>query len=308
MRKMMVYIDIIFLVNVLIDGALLWTTAKSRKLDFQWWRLICSSCIGGGYVVLMLFPPLSVLFTFGVKLLLSLLMLLTAFGYGGMRYFARNTGAFYIVNFAAAGTVLGVHYLWMSSSDVMNGILYTQSGGPEHEIQIGLLFLIAAVLFAVWLYRHVHQAAKRKEELASFMAKVEVHIDGYASNCTGLIDTGNQLYDPLTKTPVMVMELSQWAEKFPESWKTRLERSEVEQIITAIGTEEFAWQDRLRLIPYRGVNRSTQFMLAIKPDKVIIIRDDKQYETVKVLIGLDGGKLSSDNAYQAIIHPNLLQV
>ncbi|MCR8634957.1 sigma-E processing peptidase SpoIIGA [Paenibacillus radicis (ex Xue et al. 2023)] len=304
---MIVYLDIIFLVNVLIDAALLWTTARSRKLVFRWWRLACSACIGGGYVVFMFFPPLSFLFTFGVKFVLSLLMLLTAFGFGGMRYFLSNVGAFYMVNFAAAGTILGVHYFWMSSSDVMNGILFTQSGGPEHELQIGLLFLFIVLLFAVWLYRHVHQAAKRKDDLASFFARVDVYIDGFTSSCIGLIDTGNQLYDPLTKTPVMVMELSHWGEKIPNSWKQRIERAEVDQILLAIGTEEFEWQDRLRLVPYRGVNRSTQFMLAIKPDRVIITMGDKQYEALKVLIGLDSGKLSSDNAYQAIIHPNLLQ-
>ncbi|UUZ85567.1 sigma-E processing peptidase SpoIIGA [Paenibacillus sp. P26] len=48
-------------------------------------------------------------------------------------------------------------------------------------------------------------------------------------------------------------------------------------------------------------------MLAIKPDRVIITTEDKQIESMKVLIGLDGGRLSSDNAYQAIIHPSLLQ-
>jgi stage II sporulation protein GA (sporulation sigma-E factor processing peptidase) len=304
---MIVYVDIIFLLNVLIDGALLWTTAWSRKLDFRWWRLICSASIGGAYVVFMFFPPLSFLFTFGVKFLLSLLMLLTAFGFGGLPYFFRNVGAFYIVNFAAAGTILGVHYFWMSSSDVMNGILFTQSGGTGHELHVGLLFVLALLLFAVWLFRQVHQTAKRKADMTSYFAGVVVHIDEFARHCTGLIDTGNQLYDPLTKTPVMVMELSQWGDKFPESWKNKIERSEVDQILSALDSSEFAWQDRLRLVPYRGVNRSTQFMLAIKPDRVVITHNGKQYESIRVLIGLDAGKLSSDNAYQAIIHPSLLQ-
>lgn len=53
-----------------------------------------------------------------------------------------------------------------------------------------------------------------------------------------------------------------------------------------------------------GVNRNTQFMLAIKPDRVVITTGETQIEAMKVLIGLDGGRLSSDNAYQAIIHPS----
>lgn len=304
---MIVYIDIIFLVNMLIDAALLLATAKSRKLSFRWWRLISSACVGGVYVVFLFFPPLSFLFTFAVKFALSLMMLLIAFGYGGMQHFWRNVGAFYVVNFVAAGAIVGVHYFWMSSFDVVSGILFAQSGGAEHRLQIGLLFLIVVLFLSIMLYRHVQQAARRKEEMTSYFAKVDVHIEQYESSCTGLIDTGNQLYDPLTKTPVMVMELAQWGEKIPESWKRRIERAEVDQIVGAIGTDEFEWQDRLRLVPYRGVNRSTQFMLAIKPDRVVITYNDKQFEALKVLIGLDGGKLSADNAYQAIIHPTLLQ-
>lgn len=59
--------------------------------------------------------------------------------------------------------------------------------------------------------------------------------------------------------------------------------------------------------PIQGVNRGTQFMLALKPDKVVIAYDGKQVEATKVLIGLDGGKLSSEGAYQAIIHPALVE-
>lgn len=71
--------------------------------------------------------------------------------------------------------------------------------------------------------------------------------------------------------------------------------------------EEFLWQDRLRLVPYRGVNRGAAFMLALKPDLVKIELDGKLYESTKVLIGLDGGTLSGDKAYRAIIHPSLTE-
>lgn len=299
---MIVYIDVIFLFNVLVDGALLWTTAWARRMDFRWWRLACSAVIGGSYAVMLFFPPLSFLFTFAVKFMLSLIMLLAAFGFGGLQHFLRNLGVFYLINFVAAGAVLGLAYFWQSSSEFMNGILVSRG------VSVSLPLLLFAIPFAVWVFRQVIGGLKRKQELTSFMAKVVVHIDDFTSSCTGLIDTGNQLYDPLTKTPVMVMEASQWSEQIPEAWMQKIRKSEVDQLVTSIGTEPFVWQDRLRLVPYRGVNRNTQFMLAIKPDRVIISTEEKQIEAMKVLIGLDGGKLSSDNAYQAIIHPTLLQI
>jgi stage II sporulation protein GA (sporulation sigma-E factor processing peptidase) len=121
------------------------------------------------------------------------------------------------------------------------------------------------------------------------------------------VDTGNHLYDPLTRTPVMVVEASDWTEVLPESWLKKIRTSEVDRIVAAIGDEEFKWQDRLRLVPYRGLNRGTQFLLALKPDRVAVRYNNQELETARVLVGLDGGKLSADGAYRAIIHPQLIE-
>ncbi|WP_281888105.1 sigma-E processing peptidase SpoIIGA [Paenibacillus sp. YYML68] len=299
---MIVYLDIIFLMNTLIDGALLWTTAWARKLRVTWWRLVLSACIGGSYAVFLFFPPLDFLYTFLVKFAFSLVMLLTAFGFKGVPGFIRNLGSFYMINCIAAGAVVGFMYFKHSAGDLVDSV---RIGRGLNGATLGLV--VAAIPFAVWLTRQVITQLKRKADMASYIAKVDVHIDAVASSCIGLIDTGNQLYDPLTKTPVMVMEATQWGEWIPEEWMVKIRKAEVDQLVTAIGTEPFIWQDRLRLVPYRGVNRSTQFMLALKPDKVIITTEQGQMESSKVLIGLDGGRLSADNAYQAIIHPSLVQ-
>ncbi len=52
---MVVYIDIIFLINVLIDGTLIWMTGWSRKLRLRPWRLVLSAVIGGSYAVFFVF-------------------------------------------------------------------------------------------------------------------------------------------------------------------------------------------------------------------------------------------------------------
>ncbi|AEI42591.1 sigma-E processing peptidase SpoIIGA [Paenibacillus mucilaginosus] len=297
---MVVYIDIIFLLNLLIDGALLWTTAWTRRMAFRWWRLALAAAIGGSYAVMIFFPPLSFLYTLALKFTLSLIMLLTAFGFGGLQHFLRNLGAFYLVNFVAAGGIVGLIYFRQSAGEILSGILTVRSW------DVTLMLLLFAIPFSVWLCRQVIGALRRKQELGSFLAKVDIHIGDSLTTCTGLIDTGNQLYDPLTKTPVMVMEALQWAEHIPEAWLPRIRKAEVDQLVNSIGTDAFIWQDRLRLVPYRGVNRSTQFMLAIKPDRVVITMEGRTMEAMKVLVGLDGGRLSSDNAYQAIIHPSLV--
>ncbi|MNI27694.1 Sporulation factor SpoIIGA [compost metagenome] len=306
---MIVYADLIFLFNFLMDAALLLLTARIRRISFTWWRLAASAAIGAAYVVMIFVPALSIFFTFIVKCCFCVLMMITAFGFGSLQHVIRNLGTFFLINFATAGGIFGLHYLLASSGDIMNGLMFTHSGGLMFQVQVGgLLFILVLSGLMLWWFRAVFVSTKQREELTSFLAQVDVQIDAYTSTCMGLIDTGNQLYDPLTRTPVMVMEASQWGEHLPEAWIQRIRSAEVDQIISGLGTEEFIWQDRLRLVPYRGVNRTTQFMLALKPDKVVITHNDKQVEATKVLIGLDGGKLSSDGSYQAIIHPTLLTV
>ncbi|TBL78164.1 sigma-E processing peptidase SpoIIGA [Paenibacillus thalictri] len=307
---MIVYLDLIFLTNFVIDGALLYTTAKVRKIRFAWWRLIVSAFVGACYVVFMFIPDTSFLFTFFVKFGFALIMLAVAFGFVSLQYFLRNLGMFYLINFAVAGAIFGVHYFLESSSEVLGGIALSQSGGLSHEVTIGFTFVAVLLMPAIFFFRSMLQSARQREEVSSFIAHVHIFIDQAEACCSGLIDTGNQLYDPLTRTPVMIMEASEWDPYIPESWLKRIREAEVDQIISAIGTEDgepFIWQDRLRLVPYRGINKSTQFMLAIKPDRVVITHNDKTFDSPKVLIGLDGGRLSSDNSYQAIIHPMLIQ-
>jgi stage II sporulation protein GA (sporulation sigma-E factor processing peptidase) len=307
---MVVYVDIVFLTNFALDFGLLLATAQVRKIRPNPWRLALASLIGASYVLMMFVPSLSFFYTFLVKCLFSAAMIMTAFGYKTLGRFGGTLAAFYGVNFAAAGTILGVHYLTQSSNDILNGIILTQSGVPVHILGITLWFAVfAAVLGMLW-FRFVHSGAKRRETKAQFLTEVEVVIEGATIRCQGLIDTGNHLYDPLTRTPVMVMEAALWGRFVPEPWLAAIRSGETDSIIGLLDEgaelETFPWRDRIRLVPYRGINGSTRFMLAIKPDAVTIVQGGKRTDVNKVFIGLDGGRLSSEGSYQAIVHPALV--
>ncbi|GGG10199.1 sigma-E processing peptidase SpoIIGA [Paenibacillus abyssi] len=301
------YVDLVFLLNLFIDAAVLLMTAWVRGIRPRWIRIGCAAGIGACYVVMMFVPQLSFLFAFGIKFALSLLMVWAAFGFVGLQHFLRNIAAFYGVNFAAAGGVFGLYFLLQSSTSFWNGIWFMRTGGQGTAFNLSLLFLGIAFAAALLIYRLVLSGRKQREQLLSHVAEVIVQIGEREQRCKGLIDTGNHLYDPLTRTPVMIMEAALWAGDLPPSWMEKIKEAQVDRLLAGIGEETCVWQDRLRLVPYRGVNRGTQFMLALKPDRVRIEQEGRVFESHKVLIGLDGGKLVSDGAYQAIIHPSLIQ-
>lgn len=303
----MVYLDLLFLLNWLIDCALLLAAGWTRRLALRLWRVALAASIGASYTLMMLVPQLSILFSFGIKLLFSAAMVVTAFGYGSRTAFIRNMAAFYLVNFALAGGVFAIHYFFMPSIEVLNGIWVSRARGLFFEFQTHLWFVIAALAFSFVFYLRVFRSTKQRESMARLIADVSVRIGDTHLACKGLVDTGNQLYDPLTKTPVMIMEAKLWHELLPAEWMIKIRTADVDQIVAAMGENDFIWQDRLRIVPYRGVNRETQFMLALKPDLVNVRMNDRLLESRKVLIGFDGGTLSADGAYQAIIHPMLLE-
>lgn len=305
---MTVYVDLIFLFNFVIDGILLLTTAWTRRLEIKGIRLAASAAVGASYTVFMLFPSLSVMYTFVAKLAFSVLMLLIAFRYRGVMPFLKTMGAFYLINFAAGGGIFGIHYFLLPSLEIWNGIALTRSGGLNYSVQVHLGVIISGLLAVLYFYVRLSRSQQRQDELTEYLAEIQIVIEDFTLSCKGLIDTGNRLYDPLTKTPVMVTQTSLWEERIPLQWLKKIQQAEAEQVVTTMDHDDFPWADRLRLIPYRGVNNGTRFMLALKPDLVTVYHQGKQLDTGKVLIGLDAGTLSSEGSYEAIIHPELIKL
>lgn len=304
---MVVYIDLIFAANLLIDGILLWLTGWLVKLKVSWWRLSLSALVGALYVVMMFVPELSFLYTFLIKFGLSVVMLWIAFGFRSLQSYLRVLGAFYMINFAAAGGIVGIHYLLQSSGEIWNGILFTSSGGQAYRLKIGFWFVLAVLPLVLLIFKLTQSSRNRRERLETYIGEVYVEIDGVSVSCPGLLDTGNRLNDPLTRIPVMVMEASLWEGHLPASWKGRMTHMSADKLLLETDGQSFAWQDRIRLVPYRGVNRGASFMLALKPDLVTIRLGEESFRIQRVLIGLDGGVLSGEGAYRAIIHPDLTQ-
>ncbi|NDI33660.1 sigma-E processing peptidase SpoIIGA [Chengkuizengella sediminis] len=305
---MIIYLDLVFLINFFIDVVILQSTAWTCKYKLKWWRLVCSASFGALYAMMMFFPSLTFMYTFLIKCAFSIIMIFFAFGFKRLQSFLRHLATFYFINFIVAGGMFALHYFFQTSNEIYNGMIFTQSGGQVFPLQISFFFLLFLFFIMLWFYRGVFKSLKSKERITNFLVDVEIVIDDYTARCKGLIDTGNQLYDPLTRTPVMVMDVIYWKDALPENWLTYVSQMNTEMMFDSFGSEDFKWQERVRLVPYKGIHATSQFMLAVKPDKVVILQDGKSFEVHKVLVGMKDGKLCTDNSYQAIIHPSLIEV
>jgi stage II sporulation protein GA (sporulation sigma-E factor processing peptidase) len=306
---MTVYVDLVFFTNLAVDGTVLLTTAKVRRLHPRKSRLFGAALLGAIYAVTMFWADIPYLYSFTVKVLISLVMVLLAFGYGGPLQLARNFGAFYTVNFVTLGGVIGLSYLLQSSGNPWGGIAFTQNGGLILEWQMQLGLFLITFLLSLWLFHGTSQGRHKLQQMDTLLWDVEIQIEDRAWKVRALLDTGNRLYDPLTRIPVMIMEASIWQDELPAGWCDRLKGESADKLITELDadlSESYSWAHRLRLVPYRAVNGNSRLMLAVKPDAVLLSREGHPPHKVnRLLIGLDGGTLSSEAMYRAIVHPDM---
>ena len=107
---MAVYLDIIWLLNFLFDSLLLYLTALILKRDFRYWRLFTGGLIGSCIILLSITPLNAYSGHPFVKLMFSIIMVLTVFGYRRFKYFISGLMTFYLTTFLIGGSLIGVHY------------------------------------------------------------------------------------------------------------------------------------------------------------------------------------------------------
>lgn len=298
-----IYVDLLFGLNIILDWILLRMTAKIRRLQTSQRRIVVATGIGAAYAAVLFIPSYSILYTYIGKLFLSMVITFIAFGFHHIGYFLKNITAFYFSAFIIAGGALGLQYFFQ---DVGLGGIYQQSLSLPTTLSLAIILPAAYILFR-FNWRH----SVRQQQIATQFVQVSIHIDDIVRCCTGLIDTGNHLRDPLGGSPVIITEANLWEGILPLNWVQQLEskhpfialstRDETEKKNTLFD------QARLRIIPYRGINQSMQWMLGFRPDYVTISMDCTTYTCKQVIIGLDKGILSQDGAYQAIVHPHFTE-
>lgn len=305
---MIVYVDLLFLTNLFFDAFVLLLTARVRRLHLTVRRLAVSALVGAAYVLPMFHPSFGFLYTTVAKLAFSLFVVRLAFGFHGLQRFAGTAGTFYLVQFAAAGGVFAVHFLLLSSGDVLAGLMVRQTGAAAFALETGLWLSLPAFLLSLWFFRAVFVSQSRVQLSESLTADVEIAIGDVTVACRGLIDTGNRLYDPVSRAPVLVMEAAAWAAHLPDGWLPMIRRGEADLILAEAGEGRvpFAWPDRLRLIPGRGAGGRPQLFLSLKPDRVTILAGSRKYESERALVALDGGTMDHGGGFQAIVHPMLV--
>ncbi len=297
-----VYLDIIWMLNLLFDSLLLYLTAIFLKRKIRFWRLAAGGIIGS-LIILLSFTPLNVYSNHPVaKLFCSIMMVLVTFGYKRLSFFLKALMTLYVSTFLIGGALIGAHYFSQYDAKLTEQLLYSSVKGFGDPIS--WLFVLIGFPIAWHFSRKNIESMEMTKIQFEQIVQVRVEIENEKFIFKGLVDSGNQLYDPLSRLPVMFVSIKNQMEAFPEPIK----KIAFEPDSILMGSDELPgeWQGRLRIIPYTVVGQEHQLIAAIRPDNIIIEHNGDEYVSAKGLIAFTMQQLSKDDAFQCIVHPKML--
>jgi stage II sporulation protein GA (sporulation sigma-E factor processing peptidase) len=297
-----VYLDIIWALNLFFDSLLLYLTAIFLKRRIRIWRLLAGGFIGS-LIILLSFTPLHDYTNHPIsKLLCSIFMVLMVFGYKRWRHFIQGLMTLYVATFLIGGALIGTHYFIQYNSDLTMEVLQASVKGFGDPIS--WLFVMIGFPIA-WHFskRNVEDFEMVKIQFDQIV-DVKLTIDTETFNFKGLVDSGNQLYDPLSKLPVMFVSIKNQMEAMPAP----IVKMAADPEALIMGNVELPteWKNRLRIVPCRVIGQEHQLIVAVKPDSILIQQNEEIYLCEKGLVSFTIKPLSADDAFQCIVHPKML--
>lgn len=294
MAEYTVYVDEVLANNMLMNYAILHLTAKLAGAPYRVLRLIAASFIGSLYVFAVFFPESLYYYNFAGKFLISAVVVAVAFGAVSWRAFLTRWALFYGVSFAVGGVVLGISSLVGAGG----------TGGQFHHLWPGI---IVALVLVVAVGRKGIILRRRVAE-GFFRVPVRIIIGTRQLELEALLDTGNQLADPVSKDPVVIVEYEALKDVLPPELREALSQDREPNFanITA-GIQDPKWLTRLRLIPYRSLGKTGGLLLGFKPDTVEVVYGGQVVKTSRVVVGVYRQRLSPEAKYNALLHPRLIR-
>jgi len=188
-----VYVDLVLFLNIAMDFIILLSVSIVLKRNVKFYRILLGSLVGG-LSIFLLFLKLNNFTLFMFKLGISILMVLVSFSYKNIKYFKDNLLFLYLVSIILGG---GIYLLDNHFNYSNNGLMFINSG-----LGINVLVLLLLSPFLIWNYI---KSIRRFKGIYSSCYKVKLIYKGKYYNFNAFLDTGNRLYDPYKKRPIVLV-------------------------------------------------------------------------------------------------------
>ena len=297
---MILYADLLFMINFIMNGFVLFIVSKiMRQRRRAIWLALGAFVMALLYTLLLVIEPLRFLNIALASVVILAAGVITSFYPTGFRHFAKLMLTAYGITFAIGGLGMALFYL----TNLPYAIYYIAADldGFRHAVswQLVLVGTVASYFLIKLTMRLIeHQTIKRQMLMSVMVSMNEKYIFFDA-----LVDTGHSLKDPLSQSPVIVAEFEQVQEFLPEGLKGLFHHRQENDITSVLTNQEGHFYQRIRMIPFTSIGKSSGMLIGFRPDKVMVGEKNSRQD---VVIGIYNNKLSPDGRYQALVSPELL--
>lgn len=212
---MKIYIDLFFLFNTIMDMIIITSASILLKRNTTYKRIIISSLIGG-LSSLIIFTSINKLL---IELITIFIMVIISFKYKNIKYLLTNILYTYIL------------------SILLGGLIYLFNSKVTLNIYLNYLVIIVLSIEVMTLY--IKEVKKQKNTYNNYY-KVDIYFkDKEKLSLVGFLDTGNNLYDPYKKRPIILVD------------------------------KKYQKEDNFILVPYHTIS-GEGLLKCIKPEKIYI--------------------------------------
>ena len=276
------YIDSYIIENLLINYIIISCTSILTKNVNNKFQKLLGAGLGAIYSVAYVFPSFKILFTLPSKVIFIVIVTLISFKFKNKEEYIRILITFYLVNIFISGSTYFIIYFT----------------GISH---LKISFLIGCAYLSCKILQYIYVDIKTLKHINEFSKSISISLLGSKCECEALLDSGNFLKDPISKSDVVIVKSTVLKLLLPETNLNYdyedINVQKIDEIINDLNDDISA---RVRFIPYKHAgSNQPNMILGFKADYLEV--DDRKFGNI--IIGVSN---FNDNEYSAILNPSIL--
>ena len=293
MIKITIYIDVIFLENLIMNSIILYATAIILKIKPKMIKIIISSAIGSIYAIITYITEIEIYTSVILKTILAIIIVYIAFNPQNVKKMLKEVAIFYLTSFVFGGATLYlIYYIKPQEIFIKNGMFV-----GTYILKVILL----GGIFALIIIKISSKIIKDKITPKDIYCNIKIKIDNKIIETKGMIDTGNFVKEPITNTPVVILESTLLEKALPTIILNNLENilsGDLSQIPKEIQEKYIS---KLRCIPFSSLGKQSGMLLGIKADEIEVETEYEKKVSNNVIIGIYDKTLTKRGEYRALV-------
>jgi len=261
-------------------------------------RILISSTIGSVYAIITYITEIPIFTSAILKIVLAITMIYIAFNPQNIKKMWKQIAIFYLTSFVFGGVTLYlIYYIKPQEVFIKNGVFV-----GEYILKVIMLgAIVAFIIIKICL-----KIIKTKINPKDMYCKIKIKLNERIIETKAMIDTGNLAKEPISNTPVVIVESTLLEDILPNKILNNLENilgGDLSQISEEIQEKYIS---KLRCIPFSSLGKQNGMLLGIRADEIEVEMEDEKKTTNNVIIGIYDKSLTKRGEYRALIGIELI--